>query len=87
MRWDLRMMEMKVMSSLMILWRMMWMSMRIGYMSIDVHGAPTTSDYVPWFLSITHRWMTPRGIIAASHYAPVAPTMTQFVNLHLHLNG
>ena len=30
------------------------------------------------------RWMTPRGIIAASHYAPAAPTMTQFVSLHLH---
>ena len=54
---------------------------------IDVHGAPpTTSDYMPWLLSIIRQWMTPRGIIAASHYAPVAPTMTQFVSLHFHLN-
>ncbi|XP_057543503.1 uncharacterized protein LOC130821735 [Amaranthus tricolor] len=45
---------------------------------IDVHSAPTTLDYMPWFLSITCRWMTPRGIIAAAPYAPVAPTMTQF---------
>ncbi|XP_057540656.1 serine/threonine-protein phosphatase 7 long form homolog [Amaranthus tricolor] len=46
--------------------------------SINVHGAPTTPDYLPWFLCITRRWMTPRGIIAAAHYAPAAPTMTQF---------
>ncbi|XP_057519959.1 uncharacterized protein LOC130800448 [Amaranthus tricolor] len=45
---------------------------------IDVHGAPTTPDYMPWFLSITRRWMTPHGIIAAAHYAPAAPMMTQF---------
>ena len=36
---------------------------------IDVHGAPTTPNYMSWFLSITRRWMTPRGIIAAAHYA------------------
>ena len=53
---------------------------------IDVVGAPSTRDYMPWFLSITRRWMTPRSIIAAVHYAPAAPTMTQYVSLHLHLN-
>ena len=52
---------------------------------IDVVGAPTTPDYMPWFLSITRRWMTPRAILEAAHYAPAAPTMTQFVSLHLHL--
>ncbi|XP_057526211.1 uncharacterized protein LOC130805455 [Amaranthus tricolor] len=45
---------------------------------IDVVGAPTTPDYMPWFLSITRRWMTPRAILEAAHYAPAAPTMTQF---------
>ncbi|XP_057537164.1 serine/threonine-protein phosphatase 7 long form homolog [Amaranthus tricolor] len=45
---------------------------------IDVVGAPTTPDYMPWFLSITRRWMTPRVILEAAHYAPAAPTMTQF---------
>ncbi|XP_057529988.1 uncharacterized protein LOC130808544 [Amaranthus tricolor] len=46
---------------------------------IDVHGAPTTPNYMSWFLSITRRWMTPRAIFAAAaHYAPAAPTMTQF---------
>ncbi|XP_057532199.1 uncharacterized protein LOC130810238 [Amaranthus tricolor] len=33
---------------------------------------------MPWFLSITRRWMTPRAILEAAHYAPAAPTMTQF---------
>ncbi|XP_057539301.1 serine/threonine-protein phosphatase 7 long form homolog [Amaranthus tricolor] len=46
--------------------------------SIDAAGAPTTADYIPWFLSITRRWMTPRGIMAASQYTPAAPTMTHF---------
>ncbi|XP_057534009.1 serine/threonine-protein phosphatase 7 long form homolog [Amaranthus tricolor] len=45
---------------------------------IDVVGAPTTPDYMPWFLSITRRWMTPRAILETAHYAPAAPTMTQF---------
>ena len=53
---------------------------------IDVVGAPTTPDYMPWFLSITPRWMTPRDVTAAAQYAPTAPTMIQFVSLHLHLN-
>ena len=53
---------------------------------INVHGAPTTPEYMPWFLSITRRWMTPHGIITMAHYALAAPTMTQFVSLHLHLN-
>ena len=53
---------------------------------IDAVGAPTTRDYMSWFLSITRRWMTPHGIIAAAHYAPVVLTMTQFVSLHSHLN-
>ena len=48
---------------------------------IDGAGATTTEDYMPWFLSITRRWMTSRGIIAASQYAPAAPTMTQFVSI------
>ncbi|XP_057527797.1 serine/threonine-protein phosphatase 7 long form homolog [Amaranthus tricolor] len=43
---------------------------------IDAVGAPTLADYM-WFLSITCRWMTPRGIIAAAQYAPAAPTLTQ----------
>ena len=38
---------------------------------IDVVGAPTTPDYMPWFLSITRRWMTPRALLEAAHYAPV----------------
>ena len=42
---------------------------------IDVHGAPTTPDYMPWFLSITRRWMTPCGIIAASHYCNISETL------------
>ncbi|XP_057537628.1 uncharacterized protein LOC130815247 [Amaranthus tricolor] len=33
---------------------------------------------MPWFLSITRRWMTPCAIFAAAHYAPAAPTITQF---------
>ncbi|XP_057528789.1 uncharacterized protein LOC130807552 [Amaranthus tricolor] len=45
---------------------------------IEAAGAPTTADYMPWFLSITRRWMTPRGILAASQYNPAAPTMTHF---------
>ena len=48
---------------------------------IDVHGAPITPDYTPWFLTITRRWLTPCGIIAASHYAPATPTMTQFLKI------
>ena len=52
---------------------------------IDAAGAPITADYISMFLSITRRWMTPRGIIAASQYAPAAPTMTQFVNTLLYL--
>ncbi|CAO2836184.1 unnamed protein product [Amaranthus hypochondriacus] len=31
-----------------------------------------------WFLSITRRWMTPRGVTEAAQYTPAAPTMTQF---------
>ncbi|XP_057544356.1 uncharacterized protein LOC130823658 [Amaranthus tricolor] len=45
---------------------------------IDAVSAPTTRDYMPWFLSITRRWMTPRGIVAAAHYALAVSTMTQF---------
>ena len=26
---------------------------------IEAVGAPTSVDYMPWFLSITRRWMTP----------------------------
>ena len=33
---------------------------------IEAVGAPTSADYMSWFLSITRRWMTPRGIIAAA---------------------
>ena len=51
---------------------------------IDAAGAPTTADYMPWFLSITRRWMTPRGILAASQYNPAAPTMTHFVSILQH---
>ena len=43
---------------------------------IDVVGAPTTRDYMPWFFSITRRWITPRGIITPTHYAPSAHTIT-----------
>ena len=53
---------------------------------IDAVGAPSTRDYMLWFLSITRRWMTPRSIIVAAHYATAAPTMTQFVSFHSHLN-
>ena len=53
---------------------------------IGVHGAATTPDYMAWFFSITRRWMTPRAIFAAAHYAPAAPTMTHFVSLYLLLN-
>ncbi|XP_057517033.1 uncharacterized protein LOC130798166 [Amaranthus tricolor] len=45
---------------------------------IDAAGAPTTVDYMPWFLSINRRWMTPRGIMATAQYALAAPTMTHF---------
>ena len=51
---------------------------------IDVHGAPNTPDCMPWFLSITRRWMTSRAIFAAAHYARAALMMTQFISLHLH---
>ncbi|CAO2836089.1 unnamed protein product [Amaranthus hypochondriacus] len=46
--------------------------------SIDAAGASTSVDYMPWYLSITRRWMTPRGFVAASQYASAAPVMTQF---------
>ena len=49
--------------------------------SIEAVGAPTLADYMPWLLSITRRWMTPRGIIVAAQYAPAAPTMTHFVSI------
>ncbi|XP_057524658.1 serine/threonine-protein phosphatase 7 long form homolog [Amaranthus tricolor] len=52
--------------------------------SIEAVGAPTSMDYMPWFLSITRRWMTPRGIIAVAQYAPAAPTMTQFAQSSCH---
>jgi hypothetical protein len=48
-------------------------------------GAPTTPDYIPWFLSITRRWMTPRGVTEAAQYTPAAPAMTHFVSILLHL--
>ena len=48
-------------------------------------GTPTTPDYMQWFLSITRRWMTPRGVTEAAQYTPAAPTLTRFVSLHLHL--
>lgn len=48
--------------------------------SIDQAGVPTTPDYLPWFLSITRRWMTPRHAVAAAQYAPAAPMMTAFVS-------
>ncbi|XP_057521885.1 serine/threonine-protein phosphatase 7 long form homolog isoform X2 [Amaranthus tricolor] len=43
---------------------------------INAAGAPTSPNYMAWFLSITRRWMTPRGIIAAVQYAITAPMMT-----------
>ncbi|CAO2814108.1 unnamed protein product [Amaranthus hypochondriacus] len=46
---------------------------------IDVVGAFTTTYYMSWFLSIARQWMTPRGFIVASQYAPIAPINTQFV--------
>ncbi|XP_057523596.1 uncharacterized protein LOC130803497 [Amaranthus tricolor] len=45
---------------------------------IEAVGAPTSADYMLWFLSITRRWMTPRGIMAAAQYTPAASTMTHF---------
>ena len=51
---------------------------------IDAAGASTTADYLPWFLSITRRLMTPQGIIVAAQYALAAPTMTHFVSNHLY---
>ena len=48
---------------------------------IDAVGAPTSANYMLWFLSITRQWKTPRGIIEAAQYAPAAPKMTQFVSI------
>ena len=47
---------------------------------IDAVDVRTSADYMLWFLSITRRWMTPRGI-AAAQYAAAAPTITQFVSI------
>ena len=48
---------------------------------IDAAAASTSADYMPWYLSITRRWMTPRGLVGASKYAPAVPIMTQFVSI------
>ena len=34
---------------------------------IDVHGTPTNSDYMLWFISITRRWMT-HHVASSQHH-------------------
>ena len=53
----------------------------VEYRTETSNQTSTSADYMSWFLSITRQWMTPRGFVAASQYAPTAPVMTQFLSI------